>query len=349
MIKFFRKIRQNLLSENKFSKYLIYAIGEIILVVIGIMIALQFNNSNEQRKNLNLITETITALEEDLIYNFNDVNTVLNFYKTQDNICKQVLFEELTLKDYRFNDLISVVAANWDIATPKTENSEIILEHEKSANEKLRPIISALKELDADKEILDQEWEVLINNIKQNIKTITQEVSLIKLDSISREQRYQYMLTDEDYKKIIELYWIYAQSYCDQLSRYRAQNMAVLSTIKIVQENYDKEKLEVLYKSIGMNSFTPLDCLPKGNFEKNDELRRGYLIGNLTNEDIRLNIINDGKVGGSYTIRPNEFRDSRPEYAGIGGDYTVIAEQVDESGNCLQKWVAVNKGYLIIE
>lgn len=50
MIKFFRHIRQRLLSESKFSKYLLYAIGEIILVVIGILIALQINNWNESRK-----------------------------------------------------------------------------------------------------------------------------------------------------------------------------------------------------------------------------------------------------------------------------------------------------------
>lgn len=51
MIKFFRRVRQKLLSENKFSKYLLYAIGEIVLVVIGILIALQINNWNENRKN----------------------------------------------------------------------------------------------------------------------------------------------------------------------------------------------------------------------------------------------------------------------------------------------------------
>jgi hypothetical protein len=58
MIKFFRRIRQKLLSENKFSKYLIYAVGEIILVVIGILIALQVNNWNEDRK-LNLESQEI--------------------------------------------------------------------------------------------------------------------------------------------------------------------------------------------------------------------------------------------------------------------------------------------------
>jgi len=50
MIKFFRKIRQQLLTENKFSKYLLYAIGEIVLVVIGILIALQIDNANEIKK-----------------------------------------------------------------------------------------------------------------------------------------------------------------------------------------------------------------------------------------------------------------------------------------------------------
>ncbi|MCK0180081.1 DUF6090 family protein [Flavobacteriaceae bacterium S0862] len=50
MIKFFRKIRQNLLSEGKAGKYFKYAIGEIVLVVIGILIALSINNWNEQRK-----------------------------------------------------------------------------------------------------------------------------------------------------------------------------------------------------------------------------------------------------------------------------------------------------------
>ncbi|RLD25505.1 MAG: hypothetical protein DRI75_13260 [Bacteroidetes bacterium] len=51
MIKFFRKIRYNLMEENKTGKYFKYAIGEIVLVVIGILIALSINNWNENNKN----------------------------------------------------------------------------------------------------------------------------------------------------------------------------------------------------------------------------------------------------------------------------------------------------------
>ena len=49
MLRFFRRIRQNLLAEKKFTKYLFYALGEIILVVIGILIALAINNANQKR------------------------------------------------------------------------------------------------------------------------------------------------------------------------------------------------------------------------------------------------------------------------------------------------------------
>ncbi|MFX0557768.1 DUF6090 family protein [Maribacter sp. CXY002] len=49
MIKFFRKIRQKLVAENKFRNYLLYALGEIILVVIGILIALAINNGQQMR------------------------------------------------------------------------------------------------------------------------------------------------------------------------------------------------------------------------------------------------------------------------------------------------------------
>lgn len=66
MIKFFRKIRKTLLEEGKMGKYIKYAIGEIVLVVIGILIALQVNNWNEKRLEQNKIRQYAKSLIEDL-------------------------------------------------------------------------------------------------------------------------------------------------------------------------------------------------------------------------------------------------------------------------------------------
>ena len=80
MIKFFRHIRQRLLAESKFSKYLLYAIGEIILVVIGILIALQINNKNEERKDRNREQVILKSLKVDFNTNINNVNVAsINF------------------------------------------------------------------------------------------------------------------------------------------------------------------------------------------------------------------------------------------------------------------------------
>jgi len=95
MIKFFRNIRKNLLSKGKTSKYLKYAIGEIVLVVIGILIALQINNWNsnriqKQKESVYLnsikrdLKEQLTTIETQLAYetHINNVATpMITYYK----------------------------------------------------------------------------------------------------------------------------------------------------------------------------------------------------------------------------------------------------------------------------
>ena len=63
MIKFFRQFRQRMIKENRISKYLLYAIGEIVLVMIGILLALQVNTWNEARKQ-NIIHGTVMTRAE---------------------------------------------------------------------------------------------------------------------------------------------------------------------------------------------------------------------------------------------------------------------------------------------
>ena len=101
MIKFFRKIRQKLLSENKISKYLLYAVGEIVLVVIGILIALQINNSNEARKLRNQELHYLENLKTDLNLNIAELDEYMAIRNSRIESANKVLehFEGKPLTD----------------------------------------------------------------------------------------------------------------------------------------------------------------------------------------------------------------------------------------------------------
>jgi molybdopterin converting factor small subunit len=109
MIKFFRHIRKSLIKQNKTGKYLKYAIGEVILVMIGILLALQVNNWNEARKqriaeqelyrtlisslesDLDDVTEKISSIKQSLsaqetfiLKNFNDIQNSYSINEVSD-------------------------------------------------------------------------------------------------------------------------------------------------------------------------------------------------------------------------------------------------------------------------
>lgn len=75
MIKFFRKIRQQLLKDSRVGKYLLYAIGEIVLVVIGILIALQINDFREQQRNSRTAEHYKNSLLIDLEHDLSSIDT----------------------------------------------------------------------------------------------------------------------------------------------------------------------------------------------------------------------------------------------------------------------------------
>lgn len=77
MLQFFRRIRRKLLKEGNFKRYLIYAIGEILLVVIGILIALQINNLNQVQKTKNIEQTYLELLKKEFSYNLEEVVQVM--------------------------------------------------------------------------------------------------------------------------------------------------------------------------------------------------------------------------------------------------------------------------------
>ncbi|WP_299126385.1 DUF6090 family protein [uncultured Winogradskyella sp.] len=105
MIKFFRKIRQKMLNENKFSKYLLYAIGEIVLVVIGILIALGINNWNEQQKIAKEETSMLKELKNSISQDIQQLNS-LNMQGEEDIVSAEILINWLDNKVV-YNDTLA--------------------------------------------------------------------------------------------------------------------------------------------------------------------------------------------------------------------------------------------------
>lgn len=94
MIKFFRKIRQNLIMENKTGKHIKYAIGEIVLVFIGILIALQINNWNNNQKANIEEKEILESLYENLTLANQQSEALIN----DEKMLKQLLIRMLGIE-----------------------------------------------------------------------------------------------------------------------------------------------------------------------------------------------------------------------------------------------------------
>ncbi|WP_411895908.1 DUF6090 family protein [Winogradskyella sp. A2] len=101
MIKFFRQIRFKLMEKGKTGKYFKYAIGEIILVVIGILIALQINNANEDRKSRRQEIKYLKNLQIDIQAELKNNDTIITFRANKAKVAARLIdFKKLeTAKD----------------------------------------------------------------------------------------------------------------------------------------------------------------------------------------------------------------------------------------------------------
>ena len=93
MIKFFRHIRKKLLSENRITKYTLYAIGEILLVVIGILIALQINNNNDARKARESEIKLYKNAIEDVTLEYKNIETQISWFRDYQDLHYQLYKE----------------------------------------------------------------------------------------------------------------------------------------------------------------------------------------------------------------------------------------------------------------
>ena len=130
MIKFFRKIRRKLADDNKPLKYMRYAIGEIVLVVVGILIALSINNWNEHQKELKQEKVIMFNLNNEFIKN----DKLLNKHRIRSHVAKKSIDllmsligqSENEIAKYNIDSILSMTIDVYDFRPTENVMSEII-------------------------------------------------------------------------------------------------------------------------------------------------------------------------------------------------------------------------------
>ena len=206
MIKFFRKIRQQLLSENKFTKYLIYAIGEIVLVVIGILIALNINNWNEEQKReaqeFKMLNELLGNLRMDSLDLSHNIETYRNV-----SISSQYVVDGLQAKApwqdsmaYHYSRLLV-----HGLATLNTSGYDNLrsIGFDLITNDSIRIALTALHGLEYER-ILKFEQEFATDYTSNVIgPVVTKRIHMVKPWRNSVPHDYNALMNDLEFQEVV--------------------------------------------------------------------------------------------------------------------------------------------------
>jgi hypothetical protein len=193
MISFFRKIRQKLLSENRVTRYLVYAIGEIFLVVIGILIALQVNNWNEGRKEKDREREYLLFALENIKADSLSLDSILS--RT-----KKIIDVHQNLIDYSENKISQEAVGNLDLVRYSEPNILIL----KKNNPNLPNVV---KEQELRKVLLDHylaiEWleYTIINQndiVEDKLRPFLAEKKLLNFSKHLETDRSKFDLVNDE-------------------------------------------------------------------------------------------------------------------------------------------------------
>ena len=238
MIKFFRKIRQNLLTENKISKYLVYAIGEIILVVIGILIALQVNTVNQNKLIDKRISSYLKETKLNLQNEIDQSDLVVEFYVKRDSLLQLVVLDKLTKEDYVSSSGVhnpKYAIMNWNYININQNAYNNLVLMSSDIPDKFRSIYKELnilyevhgENLDIRKSKLQEKMRIFSGYLRDNKVWFHKLAMGVNLD----EEMINYFMEDPFYKNHVLEYYDDAMKLKLATSNYAEQAKVLVTKI----------------------------------------------------------------------------------------------------------------------
>ena len=203
MIKFFRKIRQNLLSEGKLGKYIKYAIGEIILVVIGILIALQINNWNENRKQQSEIIDIYNQIALDLDNDISEFSSVIKYYDSIKPVYDAVISDTRTVD--LLDDGLSRIMAGGPIINMNKGGIERLksIASKDSLSLYLIELYDTSTTLNTIEKKISDESHQVVNIFRDNYRWYPEWISKRITKDNSSEELQDYFVNSQEYRRYV--------------------------------------------------------------------------------------------------------------------------------------------------
>ena len=233
MLKFFRNIRKRNLNDKRIGKYLLYAIGEIALVVIGILIALNLNNHNEQRKmevRVELIFEDIM---KELAADIEQTNRLMHYWAPRDTTIYLVQNQMVSEEDYKENEIPFINnLTGFFTSSNFTQNSYDIL------IQNLEAIPPRFKSITQELNLHYKRWKWAVEDNTSKLSDL-----LIELDNHSRKNHSWYSSFDEtELQKQID-YKLNDFRYRNDVEAYRNIGM------------FGQLRLSIIYRKSAINCY----------------------------------------------------------------------------------------------
>jgi len=263
MIKFFRKIRQSLLTQNKVSQYFFYAIGEIILVVIGILIALNINNANEKRRNSEKLSTILKEIQVDLVTDITESISLFDRFKEADSIQDIILNNKYTVEGYK-SGKTEFLELYYDSHEVQTNGYDNLMRNIDNVSEERKTLLKDLKNLYVvNKSYLDVSNRRMQKTVYDNIDGYyKQKWAQQLLLGNWTDETIDYYLNDLSHKNQVLSYmndyrWVFMNS-----QKFRINAINAYKAIAKIVKNGDSIPEIVSYV---VNDSTLLDKI-KGNY-----------------------------------------------------------------------------------
>jgi len=234
MIHFFRRLRHNLLEEDKTAKYLKYAIGEIVLVVIGILIALSINNWNQSRQKNKVLNNIYRTVAEDLKNDSSEVAMVLNFMKERKAIFEKILNDSLKVKDIDENAIVLSILTDVRVLNIEKRGYNLLGNFDDNMVGEKDSLAFRIINFYASSIFFSEKVETIIIDdlIKTNDRWKNQDWYTSIMQNKKNEEFIDYMLTNREFKNLCAFrYSIYYENYMPTIEQFQQGSERILDAI----------------------------------------------------------------------------------------------------------------------